>query len=125
MYNSTKLGIEMGNIFARLIPFFVLSPARFCPMNLISTKLNFYKGKTMSVDPTHHESENHGFSVKHSLLMMLCCILPVFAIVAIAFLFSGASYLSFLFILVCPLSMALMMLPNLLSKKKKTQKSCH
>lgn len=74
------------------------------------------------VDPeTSHES--HG--TKHMILMMLCCMLPIIAIVVVAALFPGASYLNFLFILICPLAMAFMMVPNLLSKKKKSKESCH
>ncbi len=79
----------------------------------------------MSDDNANHEMGHESHSTKHMLLMMLCCMLPIIAIVVVAALFPEASYLNFLFVLICPLSMALMMLPNLLSKKKKTNESCH
>lgn len=79
----------------------------------------------MSDDHANYEMEHESHSTKHMLLMMLCCMLPIIAIVVVAALFPEASYLNFLFVLICPLSMALMMLPNFLSKKKKTNESCH
>jgi Zn-dependent protease with chaperone function len=80
----------------------------------------------MSEHQTEHATEHESsHSAKHMLLMMLCCLLPIIAIVAITMLFPGASYLGFLFVLICPLGMLLMMLPNWLSKKKKAKESCH
>lgn len=79
----------------------------------------------MSEHQTEHETEHESHSAKHMILMMLCCFLPIIALVAVAVLFPGASYLVFLFVLICPLAMGLMMLPNLLSKKKKAKESCH
>ena len=79
----------------------------------------------MSDNHIDHGTSHESHGTKHMKLMMLCCMLPIVAIVAVAALFPGASYLSFLFILICPLGMALMMLPNFLSKKKKSKESCH
>jgi heme/copper-type cytochrome/quinol oxidase subunit 4 len=79
----------------------------------------------MSDNHTDHESGQHDHSKRHMILMMLCCMLTIMAIVAVATLFPEASYLNFLFILICPISMVLMMLPNWLSKNKKAKESCH
>jgi len=79
----------------------------------------------MSDNHTDHEIGQHDHSKRHMILMMLCCMAPIMAIVAVAAIFPEASYLNFLFILICPLAMGLMMLPNLLSKKKKSKESCH
>ena len=79
----------------------------------------------MSDNHTEHETGHETHSKKHMILMMLCCMLPIVAIAIVAALFPEASYLNFLFILICPLSMALMMLPNWLSKNKKEKESCH
>jgi hypothetical protein len=79
----------------------------------------------MSDNHVDQETSHESHSAKHMILMMVCCMLPIIAIVAVAALFPGTSYLNYLFILICPLGMALMMLPNLLSKKKKSKESCH
>ena len=82
----------------------------------------------MSVSNQVDQSDSHdhqGHSKKHMILMMLCCVLPVVAIVAVGAIFPQASYLNLLFLLVCPLMMVAMMIPNWLSKKKSTNKSCH
>ncbi len=68
-------------------------------------------------DETEHKSQSN----KRMLLMALCCLLPLVAVVAVASLFPASSYLSFIFILACPLMMVMMMLPNWLSKKDKKQ----
>lgn len=81
--------------------------------------------RNMSDDHTNYEMEHGSHSTKHMLLMMLCCMLPIIAIVVVSVIFPEVSYLNFLFVLICPLSMALMMLPTLLSKKKNTNESCH
>lgn len=73
-----------------------------------------------------HEQEHEGHdSNKHMLMMVLCCVLPMVAIVSIAFLFPGAPYLGLILTFICPVSMLLMMLPNWLSKNKKKKASCH
>jgi hypothetical protein len=79
----------------------------------------------MSDNHLDQETSHESHRTKHMILMMLCCILPIVAIVAVTALFPGASYLNFLLILICPLGTVLMLLPNLLSKKKKPKESCH
>ncbi len=78
----------------------------------------------MSDKQTESQTEIESHGSKHMLLMILCCFLPMIAIVFIAFLFPNTPYLGFLFLFICPLAMGLMMLPNFLSKKK-TKGSCH
>ncbi len=47
---------------------------------------------------------------KHNLIMLLCCLLPILAITAITiFRVPLSSVVWFVFILICPLSMILMM----------------
>lgn len=79
----------------------------------------------MTDNNTEHETGHEAHSTRHMILMMLCCMLPIIAIVVIAALFPEASYLNFLFILICPISMVLMILPNWLSKNKKAKENCH
>jgi len=79
----------------------------------------------MSDNHVDQETSNESHGSKHMILMMLCCMLPIMAIVAVDALFPRASYLNFLFILICPLVMGLMMIPNLLSQKKNSKESCY
>lgn len=58
----------------------------------------------MSDNHVDQETSHESHGTKHMILMMLCCMLPIIAIVVVAALFPGASYLNFLFILVCPLA---------------------
>ncbi len=79
----------------------------------------------MSEHQTNEETEHQSHGAKHMITMMMCCFLPIIAIVVIATIFPASSYLTFAFILICPLSMIMMYLPDLLSKKKKHKASCY
>jgi hypothetical protein len=76
-------------------------------------------------DETDHEHESHSTSKSHGLMMALCCILPMVAIVSLFAIFPGSPYLIFLGVLLCPLSMSLMMLPNWLHRKKEAEEHGH
>jgi hypothetical protein len=67
---------------------------------------------------TDHEHESHLTSKSHMLVMALCCMLPLVAIVSLPAILPGSPYLLFFAVLLCPLSMFLMVLPDLLHKKK-------
>jgi hypothetical protein len=69
-------------------------------------------------DETDHEQESQSRSKSHLLMMAICCILPLVTIVSLLAIFPGSPYLLFSAVLLCPLSMSLMMLPNWLHRKK-------
>ena len=77
----------------------------------------------MSEQQKSHEIDNDSHGKRHMLLMALCCMLPVITVVALLVFFPGNAYLGFFAFLLCPLSMLLMHLPNMLSRKKKTEKT--
>lgn len=104
----------------------------FCSNRFRELSVESYKNseailwrETMSEQQTGHETEHGSHSTKHMLIMMQCCLLPVIVIIVSAAIVPWASYFGFLFVLICPLDMSLVMLPNLLSKKKKAKESCH
>jgi L-asparagine transporter-like permease len=74
---------------------------------------------------TDAENEDTSMSKLHMLVMALCCILPMVILIAVFAVFQGSPYLSFLIILICPLSMLLMHLPRMLPRKKKTEEHNH
>ncbi|MGA2768385.1 MAG: hypothetical protein ABSF24_08745 [Candidatus Bathyarchaeia archaeon] len=69
-------------------------------------------------DETDHGYESQSTSKSHVLMMALCCILPLVAIASLLAIFPGSPYLLFPAVLLCPLSMSLMMLPDWLHRKK-------
>jgi len=77
----------------------------------------------MSEHQKSHETDNESHSKRHILLMALCCLLPMITLVALLAIFPGNAFLGFFAFLLCPLSMLLMHLPNMLSRKKKTEKT--
>ncbi len=79
----------------------------------------------MSENQTGSEAEHQSHSARHMLMMLLCCLLPIAVVFGFSFAFPANPYLNFLVIAICPLSMILMHLPNLISKKKKEKNSCH
>ena len=79
----------------------------------------------MHENHTDNESASETPSKRHVLVMALCCLLPIIVVTAVFALFPGLSYLSYLLVLLCPLSMLMMHLPQMLSKKKKTEKHEH
>ena len=58
-------------------------------------------------------------------MMALCCIAPMIAVFALVAVYPGNPYVSFLVIAICPLSMLLMQLPHMLSRKKKMAEHEH
>ena len=74
---------------------------------------------------TDAENEEASMSKLHMLIMALCCIFPMVILIAVFVVFPGSPYLTFLIVLLCPLSMLLMRLPRLLPRKKKTEKHNH
>lgn len=73
-------------------------------------------------------------SKTHLIIMAICCILPMVLLIVVFAVFPGSPYLTFLIVLLCPLSMVMMQLPRLFSRKKKTgetqpqsetEKGCH
>jgi hypothetical protein len=50
--------------------------------------------------------------------MVLCCFLPIVVVFGLVAVFPGNAYLGFIGFLICPLSMLLMYLPKLLSRKR-------
>ena len=73
----------------------------------------------------NHESEHGSTSKLHVLLMALCCVAPVIVIVVLVSVFPSNSYVSFLVLAICPLSMILMQLVHKLSRRKKTDQHEH
>jgi uncharacterized membrane protein len=76
----------------------------------------------MSEQQKSHEADHESHNNRHMLLMALCCLMPVITVAALSAFFPGNAYIGFLAFLICPLSMLLMHLPNMLSRKKKTEK---
>jgi len=70
----------------------------------------------------NHQTDSGSSSKRHALIMTLCCLLPMVSIIAVFLVFPGNPYLYFLVVLICPLSMLLMFLPQLQLKKKKIEK---
>jgi predicted permease len=54
------------------------------------------------------------------LMMVLCCALPIIAVMAVLVLFPGNPYSGFLILVLCPLAMLLIHLPQALSRKKRS-----
>jgi len=79
----------------------------------------------MSEHSPNHESVQGKPSRRHALLMALCCIAPMIAVIALVTVYPGNPYATFLVLAICPLSMLLMQLPHLLSRKKKTAEHEH
>jgi hypothetical protein len=76
----------------------------------------------MSEQQKSRETDNDSRGNRHMLLMTLCCMLPVITVVVLLVFFPGNAYLGFFAFLLCPLSMLLMHLPNILPRKKKIEK---
>ena len=105
----------------------------FCSTGVHELSVESYKdrpansvdAKDMTENQTGHESEHESHGSRHMFMMFLCCLLPIVALFALASIFPGSPYLSFLVLAICPLAMIFVMLPNMLSKKKKEKSSCH
>jgi uncharacterized membrane protein len=64
------------------------------------------------------ESEGAAHSRSHILIMLVCCLIPLVLLVALAYTGIDRAALSFAIVLLCPLMMLLMYLPRLFPRKK-------
>ena len=64
----------------------------------------------MEVQESQQKANSSWISKHHMLLMILCCLIPITAIVILRLVGIQSSFLSFAVVLICPVSMVMMML---------------
>ena len=57
-----------------------------------------------------HTSTRKGIS--HTTMMLICCLVPIVAIILLSFMDVGSTYLNYLLVLMCPIMMFMMMIMN-------------
>ncbi len=72
----------------------------------------------MDINQSEQKTKSNWISKHHMLLMILCCMIPIIAIVILRVIGVQSSFLSFAVVLVCPLSMVIMMVAMATQGKK-------
>jgi len=58
----------------------------------------------------HDHTSTRSFS--HMTMMLICCLIPIAAIILFSVMDVGSTYLNFLLVLMCPIMMFMMMIMN-------------
>lgn len=72
----------------------------------------------MHNDGPEHETSSTASTRLHILIMALCCVIPIAIVAVLLFANVGTSFLPYLLVVLCPLLMLLMYLPQMLPRKK-------
>ena len=73
----------------------------------------------MDINQSKQEAKGNWFSKHHMLLMILCCLIPIAAILVLRTIGVQSSFLTYAVVLICPLSMVIMMVTMASSHGKK------